>query len=352
MHTKTGVLALFSTAASAGLLVAACLTTSIRAADPTAVPAPLSPELQAAKDLFSDRCSASHSLPDPVAKAYNRDEWQRTVDRMNNKYKAGIAPDDSAKIVDYLATFAPATTNAAPIDPWSASSDDVWRTIPTASHVYTFSGAYALAGLNPVSSGDAGPTPRWTTSTSTDGSFGVTASIPSASPGQFALLVNKAPTDKNIDLRTRFEIVNGHKSPAVGLVFGYVDPAHYYVVRYSEQTDTVSLIRIDGADHSTLQQTPRLLPSPVPVTGVYSAPTANIGSAPPVASASLDGWHILHVQVNNNTIQAWIDRAKRINTTDPNYVGGKVALWSQGDTDALFNTWEIDQYENEPGPTS
>jgi len=356
MQTKTRVLALLSTLIAGGTFAAAFVMPGIKAADPAGAPAPLSPELVASKGLFSDRCSACHSLPDPVAKAYNRDQWQRTVDRMINKYKADITPDDSAKIVDYLATFAPKGNAAGPVDPWAASNDDVWRTMASSSQVFTFSGASALSGLSPVASGTAGPPPHWSVAPITNGSGGITVSLPSPSPDRFALLVDRAPTGKNLDIRAQFNILNGRVSPAAGIVFGYVDPTHYYVVRYSLAEDNLSLIKIDGANHTTLQQTARILPNPV--TAPAAAPGGpNAVVAPGVVSTTqpitvVAGPHVLRVQVNNNTIRAWIDRSKRINISDPSYVGGKVGLWSQGDTNATFSTWIIDQYDNEPAPSS
>lgn len=344
MHTKTRVLALLSTVLAGSTFAAAFFMSGIKAADPTGAPAPLSPELLASKSLYSDRCSACHALPDPVAKAYNREQWQRTVDRMINKYKADITPDDAAKIVDYLATFTPANNAAGPVDPWAASIDDVWRTMPTATQVFTFTGPTALNGLNPVAAGIAGPLPHWHSASGGDGTTGITVDLPSPSPDRFALLVNRGATPKNLDIRTRFEIAGGHLSPAIGIVFGYVDATHYYVVRYSAQQDNLSLIKIDGETHTTLQQTPRILVDPAAATTTAPGTPA----APVAAPSPTSGWHVLRVQVNNNSIRAWIDRSKRINIPDSSYVGGKVGLWSQGDTNATFNNWIIDQYDNEP----
>lgn len=356
MLTRARILASASTAGAAMVFGAAFLMPGIRAAGPAALPAPLSPELVASKSLYDDHCSACHTLPDPVAKAYNRDQWQRTVDRMVNKYKADITQDDSVKIVNYLATFAPANNSTASSDPWAASESDVWRTMPTATQVFTFQGTNALAGLSPIASGLAGPMPHWAAGSTPDGVHGITVSLPSPSPDRFALLVNHGPTPKNLDIRTHFEIVNGRVSPSAGIVFGYVDPTHYYVVRYSEQEDNLSLIKIEGANHTTLQQTSRILaalvPAPPAAPGGPSTPAPVLPQTQPSENTSATGWHVLRVQVNNNQIRAWIDRSKRINTWDPSYLGGKVGLWSQGDTRATFNNWIIDQYDNEPAANS
>jgi hypothetical protein len=213
--------------------------------------------------------------------------------------------------------------------------------------VFTFSGHAALAGLALVPSGTAGPTPQWSPAPISNGVGGVNVSIPSPSPDRFALLVDRTVTANNVDLRTKFQITKGVITPAVGIVFGYADPTHYYVVRYSQKDDSLSLIKINGSSHTLLQQTPRILQS-APVTPV-ATPAAATPPAPTDAGNPLSGSHTLRVQVNNGVIRAWIDHAKRINTIDKTYNGGRVGLWSQGDTSATFATWIVDQYDNEPG---
>ena len=57
------------------------------------------------------------------------------------------------------------------------------------------------------------------------------------------------------------------------------------------------------------------------------------------------GWHTLRLLVKNGQIRGWLDMNKRINIEDAAYEGGKIGLWSQGDTVAAFDDWTVDIYD-------
>lgn len=356
MDVNTRVVAVLSLMVSCAALFAAAAMPALRAADAVSAPPALTPTLAASKELYQDRCSACHTLPDPIAKGYSREGWQRTVDRMLNKYQASssIAPNEAAEIVDYLATFAPKAgpDAASPTNPWAASVDDVWRSQPTVTRIYTFSGPGALSGLSPTASGAGAPMPRWTTGSNIDGQTGgkVNVALDSTNADCFALLLDRDDSPRNVDIRTKFQITSGKISPSVGIAFGYTDSSHYYIIRYSQNLDQIALIKISGKVHATLQSTPRLMPV-VALSGVPPnvGPAAGQSAiADPSQSSPVIGWHVLRVQIDNGTIRGWIDHNKRITVLDPTYTGGKVGLWSQGDTGASFNSWIIDEYDLEP----
>src|SRR5665213_3542335 len=58
--------------------------------------------------LFQEKCSACHNLPDPQTNVMTAEGWQRTVNRMLNQHGASdsISPDQAKTIVAYLDTFA------------------------------------------------------------------------------------------------------------------------------------------------------------------------------------------------------------------------------------------------------
>jgi hypothetical protein len=72
-----------------------------KAAQPAAKSTPPATPSPQDKDLFEQNCSKCH----PTARAADykgSDPWKAIVDRMINKNKAQIAPDNATKIVAYL----------------------------------------------------------------------------------------------------------------------------------------------------------------------------------------------------------------------------------------------------------
>jgi hypothetical protein len=58
----------------------------------------------AAADAINNNCLACHSAGMVLTQpSLSRDQWQAEVDKMRNTYKAPVAPQDVAAIVDYLA---------------------------------------------------------------------------------------------------------------------------------------------------------------------------------------------------------------------------------------------------------
>ncbi len=304
------------------------------------------PDATQVKALYGEKCSACHNLPKPEEKGYTRAEWQRTVNTMLNKYHASdsIAPAEAAQIVDYLATFAPKTSagnrggGRQPSDPWATDTLDVWTDAPAASRVFNFESG-SLNGLSPVGSGTPGPAPVWQVATDKPGADGSVArvSAPNFRADRFALLLDKGDQGRNLDVRVRFHIDSGKASPAVGIVFGYADPDHYAVLRCNQALGDLALIQLAGANHTTVQQTPFVLPPPgaVPPAPVVPAKPATPGAVPgpPVPAASAPpptplspGWHTLRLLVKDGQVRGWLDMEKRINTTLPAYAGGKVGL--------------------------
>jgi len=339
---------------AAGVTLSAALTAPTRLAADT-------PKTDAApvKALYAEKCSACHNLPKPEEKGYTRREWQRTVTTMLNKYHASesIAPGEAAQIVDYLATFAPKTgaggRSQRPADPWGTDSLDVWTDAPAATRVFNFAGG-SLAGLAPVGAGTPGPAPAWSVAADRPGPDGMVAraSGPNFRADRFALLVDRADQGRNVDVRVRFRIDGGKASPAVGIVCAYADPNTYTVLRCSQALGDLALIQIAGPTHTTVQQTPIALAPPAPTTvngggaglGTASSPTPpalGAGGRTPLAP----GWHTLRLLVHDGQVRGWVDMQKRISAPLPTYGGGKVGLWTQGNTTASFDDWTVDWYD-------
>ena len=335
---------------AAGVAVSAALTTPTRSVADTP-----KADTGQVKALYAEKCSACHNLPKPEEKGYTRREWQRTVTTMLTKYHASesIAPGEAVQIVDYLATFAPKTgpggRNQLPTDPWGTDTLDVWTDAPAATRVFNFASG-SLAGLAPVGAGTPGPAPVWLVAADKTGPDGMVAraSGPNFRADRFALLLDRADQGRNVDVRVRFRIDAGKASPAVGIVCAYADPNNYTVLRCNQALGDLALIQIAGPNHATVQQTPISLPagpaapSPAPPSGAV-APALGAGRATPAPLAP--GWHTLRLLVHDGQVRGWVDMQKRISTTLPNYGGGKVGLWTQGNTTASFDDWTVDWYD-------
>jgi mono/diheme cytochrome c family protein len=327
--------------ASVAAVGAVAVAASVVPTRPAVAAAPRADGAQV-KALYGEKCSACHNLPKPDEKGYSRAEWQRTVNTMLNKYHASesIAPGEAAQIVDYLATFAPkqARGGGHSSDPWATDTADVWTDAPQASRVFNFEGG-GLAGLAPVGAGTPGPAPVWSVKSDRPGADGLVAraSGPAFRADRFALLLDRADAGRSVDVRVRFRIDAGKASPAVGIVFGYADPDHYAVLRCNQTLDDLALIQIAGTVHTTVQQTPLVLPaapaSPPPVVAPPAAPLAA-------------GWHTLRLLVRDGQVRGWVDMQKRVNVALPAYSGGKVGLWTQGNTSASFDDWTVDWYDS------
>jgi mono/diheme cytochrome c family protein len=329
MKTPRVLVAASASLLAAGVTLSAALTAPTRLVADTP-----KPDTAQVKALYAEKCSACHNLPKPEEKGYTRREWQRTVTTMLNKYHASesIAPGGAAQIVDYLATFAPKMgaggRNQRPADPWGTDTLDVWTDAPAATRVFNFAGG-SLAGLAPVGAGTPGPAPVWSVTADKSGPDGMVARVsgPNFRADRFALLVDRADQGRNVDVRVRFRIDAGKASPAVGIVCAYADPDHYTVLRCNQALGDLALIQIAGPNHATVQQTPISLPV---------APNV----APPAP-----GWHTLRLLVHDGQARGWVDMQKRISTTLPKYGGGKVGLWTQGNTTASFDDWTVDWYD-------
>ena len=292
--------------------------------------------------LYQEKCSACHNLPNPEEKGYSRRQWQRTVRQMIVKYKAtDITPTDAEQIVGYLATFAPppGKGGGGPADPWATDADDVWTMAPTVTRVFNFEVAGALSRLSPLSAGTPGPAAAWHTvgvPGTPDGASVKVAPV-KPSPSRFALLMDKTDAPRDLDVKVRFQILGGTVSPAVGIAFGLQSPTAYSVLRYDAAKDELSVLKIAEPTHTVLQRTPITLP----------APGAALATAvtPPAAAKPAPGWHTLRLLVKSGQIRGWLDMNKRINIPDAAYAGGKVGLWAQGDTVALFDDWTVDIYD-------
>ena len=339
--------AVLTTLAAAGAVVTASLITPLK---PAFADAP-KPDQTQVKALYAEKCSACHNLPSPQEKGYNRVEWQRTVNTMLTKYHASdeIAPTEAAQIVDYLATFAPKNgpgNGGNHSSPWATDQMDVWTDAPTASHVFNFE-AGGLAGLAPVGSGVPGPAPFWSVRPDKLGADGLVAHAagPNFRPDRFSVLLDTADQARNLDVRVRFRIDAGKVSPAVGIVFAYAGPNQYTVLRCNQTLGDLALIQIAGPVHTTLQQTSIVLP-PAPASLPVTA-TAGIAPAPAAVPLS-PGWHTLRLLVHDGQARGWIDMQKRISIALPGDTGGKVGLWTQGNTAASFDDWTVDCYDAPP----
>ena len=325
---------LLSSLLAVGIVASAAFITPAR---PVAADVPKADANAQVKTLYAEKCSACHNLPNPTEKGYSRAEWQRTVATMLTKYHASdeIAPAEAARIVDYLATFAPkpnAGNGRHSNDPWATDNLDVWTTAPASSRVFNFESG-GLAGLAPVGSGTPGPAPLCAVRPDTPGADGLVAHVsgPNFRPDRFAVLLDKSDKGRSFDVRVRFRIDTGKVSPAVGIVFGYTAPNQYTVLRCNQALGDLALIQIAGPLHTTLQQTPIALP-PAPV----SAPLA-------------PGWHTLRLLVRDGQARGWVDMQKRISVALPSDTVGSIGLWTQGNTSASFDDWTVDCYDAAPG---
>ncbi|MEO7719821.1 MAG: hypothetical protein ABIY70_26740 [Capsulimonas sp.] len=342
---KSRSLAAFVSIAAPVVLISAALTTRpLPAAEKAPEAAGGAQGATQWKSLYAEKCSACHNLPKPEEKAMTRGEWQRTVNRMLTKYKASdsISPTEAAHIVDYLATFAPKPGgNSA--DPWGVDRADVWGSVPSATRVLNFEGTAPMSAVNPVG---AGTVSKWRVVADSQSPNGGAVQVSSigAKPGKFALLAAQGTSGRDVDVRVRFKIVSGKSSPAVGVAFGVLDPTHYSVLRYDQAHNDLALILINGDVHTTLQKT-ILSGEPTPTAPQPGKPAP--APAPSLAIAQ-NQWHTLRVSVRDGQVRGWIDMNKRLAAQDEGYKGGKVALWSQGDTTASFDDWTIDVYDASP----
>jgi mono/diheme cytochrome c family protein len=343
-------------ASSCAVIVACGLAAVTTPSAPTQAQAPLSPVQ--VKALYTEKCQACHELTgkyDPTVNGYTRQDWVRTVRRMMNKPNSDIAPADADAITGYLAALAPRANNRrGPTDPWATDAFDVWTAAPTATRVFNFEAGNQAADLSPLTAGTAGPAALWHTvaGTTPDGTVMKEAPVkPNAS--RFALLMDRQDQGRNLDVKVRFQIQAGTVSPAVGIAFGFSGPKTYDVLRFDALHNSLSLLKIDEPTHTTIQTTPVILPS-LPTATTAALPAANLPAAAPVPSdkPAAPGWHTLRLLVNNGQIRGWVDMDKRINTQDAGYTGGKVGLWTQGDTVALFDDWTVDLYDSVPPAVS
>ncbi len=317
----------------------------VRPAEADAKPPP--PSLLQLKPLYQEKCSACHNLPDPQADQRTRAQWQGVVTKMLTRYHASdeITPPEAAQIVDYLATFTPEAGprggrgGLSSRDPWGTDPFDVWADTPAQSRVFNFEAGPVQHGLSAATSGAPGPAAAWHNVKGSPGPDGTYVKVVPAHPdsSRFALLIDQADRGRDLDVRVRFQIIAGRASPSVGIAFGLLAPADYSVLRFDAKNGTLSVLKISPASHSVLQTT--ALASPV-----VPAATLTAGNLPLLKTP---GWHTLRLLVNQGRIRGWIDGMKRISAVDPSYQGGKVALWSQGDTIAAFDDWTVDFYGSE-----
>lgn len=293
------------------------------------------------KALYTEKCQACHELSgkyDPTVNGYSPQEWRRTVGRMMRKTNSNISPTEAAYITNYLVTLAPRTDRRGPIDVWATDAVDVWGVTPTVTRVFNFEPGNPLTALVPQTAGAAGPAAVWHTVAGTTPDGTVMKELPvRPGPARFALLLDRQDHGRNLDVKVQFQIQGGVVSPAVGIVFGLSSSKTYDVLRFDALHNTLSLLKVDEPTHTPLQTTSVAQPAgPVP------ALAADV--AAPTKPAS-PGWHTLRLLVNNGQIRGWVDMEKRISTQDSSYAGGKVGLWTQGDTVAVFDDWTVDLYD-------
>jgi len=309
------------------------------------------------KALYAEKCGACHNLPAPEEKGYNRQEWQRTVDKMLNKYGAStsISGAEAAQIVDYLATFAPKAGAMSHVDRWATDRVDVWTVDPAATFVTNFESDGQMAHLSPLVSGAKGPKAIWKVAQDKGIPNGRIAKVtcPGADAGHFVLLSNPRASGHDVDITVRFRIDSAKASPAVGIAFGVQNAKDYQLVRYDGARNALSLMRIQEPVHQTLQKTDIATGSDLMTVALPSAApgAAPVTPAVPETASAFkpDGqWHKLRVLAHGGTVRAWLDMTKRISFEDDQYQGGQVAIWSQGDTAASFDDWTTDIYDN-PG---
>ncbi len=329
-----------SCAAAVAVVAAALMSPSLPTVTAQA-PAPM--DTVHLKALYAARCSACHSTTEdkynPSVNGYTRRDWQRTVRRMMGKPDSGISPAEADAITSYLVTLVPRDDPRGPADPWATDTTDVWTVAPSATHVFNFEASNPLAPLSQMTAGESGPAAVWHSvpGTAADGTV-VRVSPVKPSPTRFALLVDRADQGRNLDVKVRFQIQGGTVSPAVGIAFGVSGPKSYDVLRFDALHNTLSLLKIDEPTHTPLQQTSVSNP----------AGTAHAANAAPAKLSA--GWHTLRLLVKDGQVRGWVDMEKRVSVQDAAYAGGRVALWTQGDTVAVFDDWTVDLYDSPPPP--
>lgn len=331
-----------SAVAAAALGLAAATAPSITTADS---PPPMS-QTQI-KALYTEKCSACHDLTgvhDPQVNGYSPQEWRRTVNRMMRKQDSNISATDASYIADYLGSLAPKKNRRGPTDPWATDDLDVWTAAPTSTRVFNFEKGNSIAALAPVETGAKGPAAVWHT-VAGEGPDGTVMKVTPVrpSPGRFSMLLDTRDTGRNLDVKVRFQIKGGAVAPAVGIVFGQRDSKNYDLLRFDALHNTLALLKIDEPTHAALQTTAIDQPSPAPPLNAVAPAKAKAAEKP-----TAPGWHSLRLLVSNGQIRGWVDMNKRISTQDPSYTGGKVGLWTQGDTVAVFDDWTVDIYDASP----
>lgn len=91
------------------LLAAACVTggASRRGGLPRAQVEAYPPDIQAAYQLFAQRCSRCHTLSRPLgADIYDMEHWRDYVNRMRRQRGSGISPKDATVILHFLGHYA------------------------------------------------------------------------------------------------------------------------------------------------------------------------------------------------------------------------------------------------------
>jgi hypothetical protein len=264
--------------------------------------------------LFQEKCSACHNLPDPQTNAMTATGWQRTVDRMLVQHGASssISPDQAKTIVTYLDTFAiqPSAGNGRN-GGQSDNAADVWATAPAYSHVYMYSTDPTASQVKTLSGHCA-----FRAADMSSNKQLILAAFGGKS-GLFSESLPPQPKDaaspRDLQLEADFAAAPpapGSKiAPPVsfGVAFDVVDAGDYVVAAYDDDSHAISVTRYTDNALAAVQTLPVVItPQPSP-----------------------DGWHHLKVIVVGGKIKIWLDYTKYTSnvTSDPNHTGD-VGMWS------------------------
>lgn len=122
---------------------------------------------------------------------------------------------------------------------------------------------------------------------------------------------------KNGDVSVRIKPVSGREGRSGGVVWRYVDPNNYYLVRANALTKDVAVYKMQNG-HSTM---------------ISSEVRHDIPS---------NAWSILKVSVRGDKFQVFINHRRVLQSQDRTFSGaGKVGLWTVADSVTYFDDFRV-----------
>jgi hypothetical protein len=137
---------------------------------------------------------------------------------------------------------------------------------------------------------------------------------------RFPVLVYDGAVAADVDLSVRFEPVSGRVDQAAGLVWRYLDPNNYYVVRANALEGNVVLYKVENGQRRDLA-----------VKGMGRT----YGVKTPIPD---DGWSTLRVAATGPLFEVYLNDAKLFEVEDATFArAGKIGLWTKADSVTRFD---------------